>query len=109
MVLSLAGCTAMDVISILHKKQQAVTSFIVTIHAERAAEHPKVFTYLSILYHLTGRNLDEDALRRALELSATKYCPAQAMLGKVVPIELKYIIEEEGGMRRESIFSPQVN
>lgn len=109
MAVSLAGCTAMDVISLLRKKQQVVTGFEVRVHADRAADHPKVFTHITVLYRLTGHNLDEAALRRAIELTATKYCPAQAMLGKVVPMELKYQIHEDGGgLVRESTFSLQV-
>jgi putative redox protein len=107
MVISLAGCTAMDVISILRKKQQDVTGFEVRVQADRAAEHPKVFTRMVVVYHVTGHNVDEVALHRAIELSAAKYCPAQAMLAKVVPMELKYEIYEEGGkLVKASIFTP---
>ena len=94
MAVSLAGCTAMDVISILKKKQQAVTAFEVKVQADQAQEFPKVFTHTFITYLVTGHNLDELAVRRSIELSATKYCPAQAMLGKVVPMELHYEIYE---------------
>jgi uncharacterized OsmC-like protein len=61
MAVSLAGCTAMDVISILRKKQQNVTAFSVSVDADRAIEHPKVFTQITILYYITGVNLDENA------------------------------------------------
>jgi putative redox protein len=94
MAVSLAGCTAMDVVSILRKKQQDVTAFDVKVHADRAEEHPKVFTHTLITYIITGHAIDEAAVRRAIELSATKYCPAQAMLGKVAPMELCYEIYE---------------
>ncbi|MBN2148528.1 MAG: OsmC family protein [Anaerolineales bacterium] len=94
--MGLAGCTAMDVISILQKKRQELTSFEVRVHAQRADEHPKVFTHITIEYLIEGRNVDPAAVERAMELSETKYCPAQAMLGKVVPIELKYKITEVG-------------
>lgn len=96
MAVSLAGCTAMDVISILQKKRQEITDFEVVVHAERAEEHPKVFTRARIVYHVTGRQVSEQALRRAIELSATRYCPAQGMLDKVFPIELEYQIFEAG-------------
>ncbi len=97
MAVSLAGCTAMDVISILRKKQQDVTGFEVRVQANQAQEHPQVFTKAVIAYIVTGRNMDEIAVRRAIELSATKYCPAQAMLGRVVPLELVYeIFDDEG-------------
>ena len=91
----LAGCTAMDVISILEKKRQRVTTFEVQVHAERAAEHPKVITSAVIEYFVTGRGVEEQALLRAIELSATRYCPAQGMLNRIIPIELKYHIFEE--------------
>lgn len=94
MAVSLAGCTAMDVISIMRKKQQVITGFDVKVHTDRAQEHPHVFTHAVITYHVMGHDLDENALRRAVELSATKYCPAQAMLSKVFPIELEFAIYE---------------
>ena len=92
----LAGCTAMDVISILQKKRQQVTAFEVQIHAERAGEHPKVFTSAVIDYILTGTNLEEAAVRRAIELSAERYCPAQAMLAKAAQITHTYTIRDVG-------------
>jgi putative redox protein len=96
MAVSLAGCTAMDVISILQKKRQALTKFEVKVHAERATEHPKVMTSAVIDYFVTGHQVDESAVLRAMELSATRYCPAQGMLNKVMPIELRYHIYEAG-------------
>jgi len=98
--LGLAGCTAMDVISILQKKRQEVTSFEVKVDAARANEHPRVFTSAVIRYVITGKNIDEAALARAIELSALKYCPAQAMLAKVFPMELRYEIYEDGPQPR---------
>ena len=94
MAVSLAGCTAMDVISILTKKQQLVRAFEVQVHTTQAEEFPKVFTHAVITYRVTGHGVDESALRRSIELSATKYCPAHAMLGKVVPMEFHYEIFE---------------
>lgn len=88
--LGLAGCTAMDVISILSKKRQNITDFKVEFHADRAEEHPKVFTASVIEYQVYGTNVDEAAVVRAIELSAEKYCPAQAMLSKAFPIRLMY-------------------
>jgi putative redox protein len=100
--LGLAGCTGMDVISILQKKRQQLTGFEVRVNAARSAEHPKVFTNALITYVVTGRSVDESALLRSIELAATKYCPAQFMLGQVFPMELHYEIyeEEEDGTRR---------
>ncbi len=93
--LGLAGCTGMDVVSILQKKKQDVKDFQVKVRAERAEEHPKVFTYATIEYLVTGKNIDAAAVLRAIELSAEKYCPAQAMLSKAFPIKLIYKIFDE--------------
>lgn len=92
--IGLAGCTAMDVISILQKKQQDVTAFETQVHASRAHEHPKVFTHIVIEYLLEGRALNPVAVERAIEISKTKYCPVQAMLSKAVTIEMRYTIKE---------------
>jgi putative redox protein len=97
LAMGLAGCTAMDVISIMSKKRQEITDFEVLVHAPRATEHPKVFTSATIEYQVTGHNVDEAALVRAIELSATRYCPAQGMFGKIIPIDLKYQIFEGQG------------
>jgi putative redox protein len=95
--LGLAGCTGMDVISILQKKKQPVSNFQVQVHAQRADEHPKVISSAVIEYLVTGRDVDESALLRAIELSAEKYCPAQAMLSKAFPMQLIYKIFDEDG------------
>ena len=113
MAVSLAGCTAMDVISIMRKKQQDVTAFEVRTHAERATEHPKVFTHVTLTYVVSGHHVDEKALVRSIELSANKYCPAQGMLSKVVPIDLVYeIYEDEGEGKKRLVkqgnYLPQV-
>ena len=100
--LGLAGCTAMDVLSILQKKRQNVTGFEVRVDAPRSADHPKVFTSAVINYVVMGKNVDEAAVLRAMELSFTKYCPVQKMLEGAFPMDLHYeIYEDEGnGTRR---------
>jgi len=92
----------MDVLSILQKKRQQVTQFEVRVNAPRSADHPKVFTSAIITYIVTGKNVDEMAVLRSIELSITKYCPVQFMLAQVFPMELRYeIYEDEGdGNRR---------
>ncbi len=92
--IGLAGCTAMDVISIMQKKRQDVTAFEVQVHAERAPEFPKVFTNIVIEYIVEGHHVEAAALERSIELSATKYCPVQAMLKHVCHIEHKYSIKD---------------
>jgi putative redox protein len=92
--IGLAACTGMDVISILRKKQQDVTAFEVRTHVSRTDQHPKVFTAVEVEYVVSGRNIDPAAVERSVELSITKYCPAQAMLSKAVPITHKITIIE---------------
>lgn len=80
LAIGVAGCTAMDVISILTKKRQDVTQFEVQVHAQRADEYPKKFTAMNIEYVVTGKEVDPEALARAVELSEEKYCSAIASL-----------------------------
>lgn len=94
-LIGLAGCTAMDVASILSKKRQVVTGFEVTAVADRMEEHPKVFTRAHLHYTVRGKNVDPVAVERAMALSAEKYCPAQAMLVQTMPITMDYEIIEE--------------
>jgi putative redox protein len=83
---SLAGCTAMDVISILRKQRQQVTSYEVDIHGERRPEHPKSFTRIEIVHRFTGRDLDPAAITRAIDLSHTRYCSVQASLDPAIEV-----------------------
>ncbi len=87
LAIGVVSCTAMDVISILQKKRQDVTGLEVKVHAERATEHPKVFTHLQIEYVVTGKRLDPAAVERAVQLSDEKYCGAIAMIRQVAPVE----------------------
>ena len=104
MAVSLAGCTAMDVISILRKKQQVVTGFEVQVQARQVEPHPRVFEHAKIVYLVSGHSVDEASVLRAIELSALKYCPAQAMLSKVFPMDLVYeIYEDKGGGEKELV------
>jgi len=91
-LVGLAGCTGMDVISILAKKRLEVTGFEVRARGEQAPEHPKLFTKFSVEYVVTGQNIDRAAVERAVELSETKYCSVMATLRKAAPVELKITI-----------------
>jgi putative redox protein len=93
-LMALAACTAMDVISILLKKQEEVSEFHVQAHAERATSYPKVISGAVLEYVVTGKTIREASLRRAIELSVEQYCPVHAMLSKAFPIELRYSILE---------------
>ncbi len=94
-LIGLCGCTAMDVISILRKKRASVSGLEVKAHAERAASHPKIFTDIHLEYIVTGNNVNPKAVERAIELSATTYCPAQAMLALAANMTTSYKIIEE--------------
>jgi len=94
LAMGLAGCTAMDVFSILKKKRQDVVDFEVKVHTEKADDYPKIWTSARIEYVVTGRNIDPKAVERAMDLSRQTYCPAQNMLNKAVEIELTYKIVE---------------
>jgi putative redox protein len=95
LAIGLAGCTSMDVISILKKKRQQVSAYEVSVHADRATDHPKVFTKLELVYKITGKDIDPAAVERAIQLSAEKYCSAQAMLSKACPITSRFEIIPE--------------
>ena len=91
---SLAGCTAMDVVSILQKKRQALTSFQVRVEGERADEHPKVYTKIHLKYNVNGREISEKAVTDAIELSRTKYCSVSAMLAETAEITYEVSIHK---------------
>jgi putative redox protein len=95
-LIGLGGCTAMDVASILRKKRQDVTGLEIKLDAARSGGHPNVFTHITVHYIVHGHGVDPKAVERSIELSQTKYCPAQAMLSKAVAIDHTYeIVEEE--------------
>ncbi len=90
----LAGCSAMDVISILRTMRQKPTGLKVHVTGERATEHPKKYLSIHIEYTVIGYGLSEDRVARAIELSETKYCPAIANLRPGAPITSSYTILE---------------
>ena len=94
-LVGLAGCTAMDVTSIMAKKRQPLTNLQVEVEAERADEHPKVYTKLHLTYIAYGEGVDEKALSRAIQLSEERYCSVQAMLKHSAEITSSYEIVEE--------------
>ena len=96
MLLGLGGCTAFDVVMILERMREKVTALDIGLEAERAAEDPKVFTHVKIIYKLTGHGLKPANVERAINLSAEKYCSASMMFGKTATIEHAFEIIEDG-------------
>ncbi len=96
-LVALGGCGAMDVISILRKMRQDVTSYDVSVVAQRAEEHPKVFTSITMTHALAGASLEPDNVQRAITLSMTRYCPVFAMLSPTVPVRVLYTISDAAG------------
>ena len=92
----LGACTAFDVVSILKKSRQKVTDCRVELDAERADEVPKVFTRIHIHFVITGQDLKAAAVKRAIELSAEKYCSATIMLSASVEISHDFEVVEAG-------------
>jgi putative redox protein len=79
-VVSLAACTGMDVYSIATKKRQRIARYQVHAEATQRDEYPQVLTHVTLVHEIEGVGIDEAAIRRAIELSALKYCPVSAML-----------------------------
>ena len=95
---ALAACTAMDVISILRKKRQEVTHYEVRTSGEQMEEHPHAFTRFDVVHVVDGVELDPEAVRRAIELSATRYCSVGSTLSSgVVEVHHSYLIRQPGG------------
>lgn len=92
LLIGLAGCTGMDVISILKKKRQPVTGLEVAVRAEHAPEHPKRFTAIFVEYRVHGAGVDPEAVRRAIELSESTYCSVGSTLREPVTITSTFTI-----------------
>ena len=94
LLLGLGGCTAFDVVMILEKGREKVTSCEVELDAERATEEPKVFTHVKLNFRLKGKNLKPSAVERAIKLSEEKYCSATAMFRHTAKLETVWTVEE---------------
>jgi len=95
LLIGLGGCSGMDVISILKKKKQDIRSLEISVRGEKAESHPKRFTDIVIEYMVKGRNLSEEAVKKAIELSMEKYCSVKATLEGSAKISFSYKIVEE--------------
>jgi putative redox protein len=93
LLMGVAGCTAMDVISIMRKRRADLTGFRIHITGERAEDHPKRYTRILIEFVLEGKNISPKDVERSIELSTTKYCSAIGSLK--APVETSYRIAEK--------------
>jgi len=92
---ALAGCSGMDVISILEKKRQKICALEVRVGGQqRENEFPKIYERIVLEYTVTGYGVSEEAVRRSIELSKDKYCSVAGMIGPHVSIETSYVIVE---------------
>ncbi len=93
LLIGMGACTAFDVVTILKKARQPIVDCVAEIEAQRAEEIPKVFTSIHVHFVITGNNLNETQVERAVKLSAEKYCSASIMLAKSVEITHDYVIK----------------
>ncbi|MDC9726268.1 MAG: OsmC family protein [Candidatus Thioglobus sp.] len=94
LLIGMGGCTTVDVVSTLKKMREVVDDCRVEISAERADEHPKVFTKIHLHFVISGNNLNEKKIAKAVSLSADKYCSASIMLGKMADVTHDFSIND---------------
>jgi len=94
LLLGMAGCTMIDVVSTLKKMREDIVDCQTQVSAERSEEHPKVFTNIHVHFILKGKKLDPSKIDKATKLSAEKYCSASIMIGKTANITHDYEIIE---------------
>jgi putative redox protein len=92
----LAGCTGMDIVSILKKKRVELTDFKVKVRGKRAQDYPMVWTDIEVLYLLWGNGIKEKDVEQAIRLSEEKYCSVGIMLAKTAQITSSYHILKPG-------------
>lgn len=93
-LIGMGGCTAIDVVSMLRKQRQDIRDVVVELAAERADDHPKVFTAVKLIYRVRGKNLNRALVERAVSLSDEKYCSATAMVRKSAAVTHEIVLEE---------------
>jgi putative redox protein len=95
LLIGTGGCTSFDVITILKKSRQAITSCHVELDAERAETDPRVFTRIHMHFVVKGKNIKPEAVEKAIKLSAEKYCSASIMLGKTATVTHDFEVIQE--------------
>lgn len=95
LLISSGGCSGMDIISVLKKKRQEITGLEIQVKGEKAGDYPMKFTDITLKFIVRGRNISESAVKRAVELSMTKYCSVKATLEGTANIRYSYKIINE--------------
>jgi len=95
LLIGLGGCSGMDVVSILKKKKQAVSGLEINVNGQKAESYPQKFTEIEIEFIIKGKNISEEAVKRAVQLSMDKYCSVKATLEGSAKIDYAYKIIEE--------------
>jgi len=95
LLLSLGGCTAADVISILHKKREPVTGYRVEVRGERREEHPRSYRKFEVRHIVRGRGVSEKSVQQAVELSSEKYCGVAATVRPTAEVVVTFEVERE--------------
>jgi putative redox protein len=95
LLVALAGCSGMDILTILRKKRQDISGYELRIHGMRTEEHPKVYLDITLEHIFSGHNIRTEAVERAIELTEERYCGASAMLGKTATIGHTFSIIED--------------
>ena len=91
-LMALAGCTAMDIVVIMRKKRVDLQGLNIKVDGERASEHPKYFTRIGVEYNFEGKDIREEDIKQAVELSRDKYCSVSAMLKEKAEISYRWNI-----------------
>ena len=94
MLISIAACSAMDVISILEKRRSTFTNLVIEVNADRREEHPRIFTAIHLKYIVSGSGVKPKDVERAIKLSEEKYCSAIGMVRDTAKMSSEYVIEE---------------
>ena len=95
LLVALAGCTGISVLSILRKRKQEILGYELRVQGKRAQQHPKVFTTIMVEHIFTGRTLEVKWIERAIALSEERYCGVEAMLGKTATITHSYKVLDD--------------
>jgi len=95
MMVALAGCTGMDVVSILNKMRVEYDDFNIEVEGELSEDHPKRFLGMKVIYRIKGKNIPGEKVEKAVNLSKNNYCGVSANYSKAFPIEYKIVIEDQ--------------